>query len=184
MTDSIVDGVTGALVEPADPSSLAEGILRLLRDPQAARQFGRAGRERMLANFTLERTADSLAALYRQKASEQRQGFRPHIAVLHLVGGSLVCLAIVLRYCVLDTWLLQRWDAGWRPWRANALTLLPMRMWLYRVYAFIGSRKFGYRQRARMWLYRCYAFVGSRKFGYRRRFREFLRGLIGHDHGR
>jgi hypothetical protein len=70
-----------------------------------------------------------------------------------------VCLAIVLRYCVLDTWLLRRWDEGWRPWRANAMTILPGRRWVYRAYAFAGG--------------------GS---GYRRRVREFLRGFLSDGH--
>jgi glycosyltransferase involved in cell wall biosynthesis len=64
LTDSVVDGVTGVLVSPADPADLAQGILRLLRDPKLARALGEAGRARMLARFTLSRTIADLHALY------------------------------------------------------------------------------------------------------------------------
>jgi glycosyltransferase involved in cell wall biosynthesis len=64
LTDSIVDGVTGVLVSPADPADVARGILRLLRDPKRARALGEAGRRRMLARFTLSKTIADLHALY------------------------------------------------------------------------------------------------------------------------
>ena len=64
LTDSIVDGVTGVLVSPADPADLAQGILRLLRDRKRARALAEAGRARMLARFTLSRTIADLHALY------------------------------------------------------------------------------------------------------------------------
>jgi Glycosyl transferases group 1 len=64
LTDSVVDGVTGILVSPADPVDLAQGILRLLRDPKGARALAEAGRARMLARFTLSKTIADLHALY------------------------------------------------------------------------------------------------------------------------
>ena len=149
MTDSVVDGVTGVLVNPSDPESLASGILRLLRDRPSARRYGVAGRERMLANFTLRRTVDALAALYQDKFRAHPGGYRPLVFAGRLVVGSMLCSVIVLRYALFDAWILPRWDQGWRPWRANALTLFPVRTWLYRFYAFVGRHptSFGIRRR-------------------------------------
>jgi glycosyltransferase involved in cell wall biosynthesis len=44
--DSVVDGVTGLLVDPTDPVEVAEAISRLLTDRQLATRMGRAGSQR------------------------------------------------------------------------------------------------------------------------------------------
>lgn len=64
-TDEIVvDGETGILVPPADAESLADGVLALLRDPARAAEFGRRGRERVHAHFTLDGMARQYEKLY------------------------------------------------------------------------------------------------------------------------
>ncbi len=45
------------------PSRLGE-VEELLRDPERRRVLGAAGRQRVVADYTLTRTADELAALY------------------------------------------------------------------------------------------------------------------------
>jgi len=47
----VLDGKTGLLVAPGDPSALAEAILTLLTNPRLAEGFGRAGRARVEACF-------------------------------------------------------------------------------------------------------------------------------------
>jgi glycosyltransferase involved in cell wall biosynthesis len=47
----VLDGQTGLLVAPGDPSALAEAILTLLADPHLAEGFGKAGRARVEARF-------------------------------------------------------------------------------------------------------------------------------------
>jgi glycosyltransferase involved in cell wall biosynthesis len=156
MTDSVVDGETGVLVNPSDPRSLAGGILRLLRDRSAARRLGQAGRQRMLGSFTLRRTVESLSRLYENKLATHPHGYRPAVFAVRLVAGSMLCTVIVLRYALFDAWLLPRLDQGWRPWRSNALSLFPVRTWLYRLYAFTGRHptNFGLRRRLRSLLRR------------------------------
>jgi glycosyltransferase involved in cell wall biosynthesis len=48
---------------PADPASLADAVARLLDDPALAERLGNAARARMLARFSPERQAASLAAV-------------------------------------------------------------------------------------------------------------------------
>lgn len=50
----IEDGKNGLLIDPAQPSEIAEAILRLLRDDELTDRLGRAGRRRIEENFSLE----------------------------------------------------------------------------------------------------------------------------------
>jgi len=65
----VVEGVTGYLVPLPDTgyglgSALAERVNAILEDPTRARTMGRAGRERVLAEFTWQAIAARTAALY------------------------------------------------------------------------------------------------------------------------
>lgn len=82
----VVDGVTGRLVEieqvedgtgtPVDPDSfvadLAATLTEVVADPERAREYGRAGRERAASAFSWEAIADETAALYREVAASAR----------------------------------------------------------------------------------------------------------------
>ncbi len=50
--EAVINGVTGILVEPGDPRSLAAAINRLLDNHEFARRIGEAGRKRLLEHFT------------------------------------------------------------------------------------------------------------------------------------
>jgi starch synthase len=56
--------VTGLLVPPDDPASLADGLNMLVRDPDRAAAMGQAGRERAVAEFSWDAIAVQTAALY------------------------------------------------------------------------------------------------------------------------
>ena len=60
----VQDGQTGLLVPPADPSALAEAIIRLLEDETTRTAMGRAGHDRVMARFTVQRTAEETERLY------------------------------------------------------------------------------------------------------------------------
>lgn len=61
--DIVVDGITGILVEKQNPRILAQAISRLLEDTQLQRSMGNAGRERFLANYTMDRHINNLIAV-------------------------------------------------------------------------------------------------------------------------
>ena len=54
--EMINDGESGYLVPPKDPQQLAARLVSLLSDPQTARRMGRAGRDRVEAEFDLDRS--------------------------------------------------------------------------------------------------------------------------------
>lgn len=60
----VQDRVTGRVVPPRDPAALAQALSQLLLDAPARRRLGAAGRARALAEFTVERMADRVEALY------------------------------------------------------------------------------------------------------------------------
>lgn len=57
---------TGLLVEPSNPIALAEAITKLLQSPIKLREFGLAGRNRLLEKFTYIQMAQSFANVYRK----------------------------------------------------------------------------------------------------------------------
>lgn len=91
---TVADGVTGALVEPHDPDSVASTMSRLLTDDATRVRMGRAARKRVNEQFTWELVTDQLEAVYREVSApstalaEERQA-----ATLSQTAGTLVSLA-------------------------------------------------------------------------------------------
>jgi glycosyltransferase involved in cell wall biosynthesis len=63
--EALLEGVNGYLVPEGDPSTLADRLLMLLRDPQLCEQFGAAGRRLAVERFNLHRQTARLEDLYR-----------------------------------------------------------------------------------------------------------------------
>lgn len=60
----VVDGVCGSLYDPADPQALQQAILPYLGDPALRERQGRAARERVVQNFSLDSMVGRYLALY------------------------------------------------------------------------------------------------------------------------
>lgn len=60
----VEEGVTGLLVPHSDPEALARALREVIEDPSRARAMGEAGRERVLARFSLRVMAESYHRLY------------------------------------------------------------------------------------------------------------------------
>lgn len=67
LSELVLDGETGYLVEPAEAQELAAAIVRLVRDPRRAEAMGAAGRERALASFRQVRCTERTEELYRRE---------------------------------------------------------------------------------------------------------------------
>lgn len=61
--DMVVDGRTGFLVPPGDPTALAAALTALLNQPELAREFGVAGRDRA-REFTVSAVVARIEAMY------------------------------------------------------------------------------------------------------------------------
>ena len=66
----IDDGISGSLVDPASPGQLVQAILSLLRTPARLREFGLAGRARLLERFTHIQMARAMVEVYRRVISQ------------------------------------------------------------------------------------------------------------------
>ena len=64
--EMVRDGLSGFLVPEHQPAALAEVLGRLLPDRDLARSLGQAGRQRAAEIFAIEKSAQSLIALFRQ----------------------------------------------------------------------------------------------------------------------
>jgi glycosyltransferase involved in cell wall biosynthesis len=62
----VVDEVTGLLVPPRDPQTLAQGVRALLRNSDLRRKMGRAGRARVARYFSLKQMVGQTQALYKR----------------------------------------------------------------------------------------------------------------------
>ena len=69
LPEAVLDGETGVLVEREDPAALAAELAGLLLDPARADALGRRGRERALAEFSIERSAERYEALFEEIAA-------------------------------------------------------------------------------------------------------------------
>jgi glycosyltransferase involved in cell wall biosynthesis len=65
----IESGVTGILVPPAEPRSLADGLLAVLQSPVLAEAIRRAARERVRARFSLRGMIEAYEELYADMGS-------------------------------------------------------------------------------------------------------------------
>jgi glycosyltransferase involved in cell wall biosynthesis len=71
LSEIVVDGDTGLLVEPENPKAFAEAIVWLLTHPNVAHQMGLRGQKRVRDHFSAEKMAAETLALYQQVLSAQ-----------------------------------------------------------------------------------------------------------------
>ncbi len=64
--EAVVHEETGLLVPPKDPKALADAIIRVLSDPELAMRMGKAGRDRVIREFSLDRMVRSLEQVYEE----------------------------------------------------------------------------------------------------------------------
>jgi phosphatidyl-myo-inositol dimannoside synthase len=67
VSDAVLDGQTGLMVDPESPFEVADTIIKLLSDPALANRFGEAGRARVLNDFSGRSAAQKLCSVITQK---------------------------------------------------------------------------------------------------------------------
>lgn len=64
LPETVVNGVTGTIVESGDDTQLAQAINHYLSNPNIAREHGRNARQRALVEFTLDRMASEINEIH------------------------------------------------------------------------------------------------------------------------
>ena len=72
-SEAIIEGETGYLVASGDESTMAERIIRLLREPEKARAMGERGRSIVEEKFSCEAQLERTEQLYETLLSERKQ---------------------------------------------------------------------------------------------------------------
>lgn len=76
----VEDGKTGFLVERGDAQAIADGILRLISDPELRKRMGQAGREVAEAKFDLKRNVERVVTSYGISVKEPAAAVAEHLA--------------------------------------------------------------------------------------------------------
>ena len=80
--EAVLDGTTGAVVPPLDPDAIAAAALALLADEPGRAGQGRAGRERVLREFSLDRIAELHATAFGAARDRARARRAPGLAIV------------------------------------------------------------------------------------------------------
>ncbi|MCB9437104.1 MAG: glycosyltransferase family 4 protein [Anaerolineales bacterium] len=71
MREAVTDGVEGFVVPPRDPHAIADALSKLVESPSLRKVMGKAGRERILQEFTLHQQTEAYLEMYKSVLSEQ-----------------------------------------------------------------------------------------------------------------
>lgn len=77
LAESVLDGVTGILVPPQDPTALAHAIAKLVRAPSLAGEMGTQGQQRVMQHFTLAQMAQHNESFYYELLDTVQYSRRP-----------------------------------------------------------------------------------------------------------
>jgi glycosyltransferase involved in cell wall biosynthesis len=69
VSEAVLDGKTGILVEPRNVQQLAAAVIKLIKDPELRKSMGKEGRRFVLENYNLEENVCLFERLY-QNLSE------------------------------------------------------------------------------------------------------------------
>ena len=72
LADTVVDGITGVHVPAGEPRRLATALRSLLDRSVLREAFGMAGRDRVLACYSWDRTATDMVTVYRRLVESAR----------------------------------------------------------------------------------------------------------------
>ena len=76
VTETVIDGKTGRLFAPGDVEAASTAVVELLSDAERAARMGRAGREQVLARWSIDQMVQGwqtlLSGIYQEKATGQR----------------------------------------------------------------------------------------------------------------
>jgi len=70
--ESVIEGVTGYLVDEGDWQGMSEYMIKLLNDPELAEKMGQAGRRHILEHYDVEQQMDKIQEILTKAITEKR----------------------------------------------------------------------------------------------------------------
>jgi glycosyltransferase involved in cell wall biosynthesis len=67
----VINGVTGMLIEPKNAEQIAEKVIELYENPLLGKRLGRAGRQLVEKQHSIEHMLDSIEALYKKLSGNE-----------------------------------------------------------------------------------------------------------------
>ncbi len=71
--EAVEDGVTGLLIQPGNPETIAEAAVRILSDPLLAKKMGEEGKKRVAERFSIEAMARGNLEVYSEIIDAKRK---------------------------------------------------------------------------------------------------------------
>jgi glycosyltransferase involved in cell wall biosynthesis len=93
--DSVLHEETGLVVPAGDSASLADAVVRLLRDRDLARRLGENGRARMLEQFTLQCSVAKLETMLQREKARAKDHYRVMTSVVRALAAPFKLLPIL-----------------------------------------------------------------------------------------
>ncbi len=82
LVESVINNVTGYIIDRDNPQQLADRLIQLLGDPALRQRMGEAGREHVECNFSRQRMVEQTVRLYQSALRAARQRSRTPIPAL------------------------------------------------------------------------------------------------------
>lgn len=71
ISETVIDGKTGILVEKRNPKAIAEAIIRLIESPELRVRMGMAGRKRYEQYYTQEKNIENMIRVFKKALGEE-----------------------------------------------------------------------------------------------------------------
>lgn len=98
ISETVIDGENGLIVEAQNPRAIAEAIVYLIRNPDVRSHMRRANRERYKSFYTQDRCVERLMAVFEKTLKQSDQKCKPGSTIFTVVISVFFCYSDASAY--------------------------------------------------------------------------------------